>query len=1260
MLLAHTVKNAGEIAAPQGAVGLGVGTQVYLASPDAPSFIVKANISGVSHSETGIENSGVISAAQAQLEAAGGSLYDLAVNHSGVIRATGVQHLADGRVFITADGGNVSISGSVGARDADGAGGEIRIGGDFHGGNPQLANAARTFVAQSAVLDASASSAVGDGGSVVVWADDATAFLGALDAHAGEKGGHGGVAEVSGKHSLRFSGTADLSASAGDRGELLLDPDNLEIVTGSTPVPDALTAFPFAWFSGDDPGDQSLGADTLANLLHSTSVTLQATQTLTVNAPVVVAPGGAPSVDLSLSAPKLLINETVSLANVPGSHLDLSGVADPISTLTSTAGATLAADSIRISQLPTVALNGAVETDRLTYSWLTSQSATSLLATHPGNRIGHLSIVSDEADPQPVRFSSNVSVHSGESMGVTALIDAARSVTLSSTDDLTLEGADGLGYASSINAEEIRLASTGGVLINDAGANALTGPGRRVLYTSGTTGAFTLGGLSGYTQFDGVSFPQDPHGDVTLVLYNSDGAGPPLTLTITANDFVRLYGQANPTFTASFSGGTSDDLTVQPSFTIEGGSAVNVGTYTIVPSGAVSATHDVHYVNGTLRIDPAVLRYVANPAHRLYGDSNPDFDGSVTGFVNGDTLESATSGTLAFGSAAGATSNAGSYGIFGSGLTANHGNYVFEQAVPNSTALTVARAPLTVTIDDASRLYGSANPQFTATFSGFRNEDSLSAVSAYAFFTDATLSSSVGEYAITGAGASQNYALNFVPGTLRVTPAPLTLAGLNVSSVYGDSHPLGYQVIGLRNGDAPDVLSGVLMDTVFFDSTFAGVYSYGFGNAGTAQNYVVTDLRPGTLTITKRPVTGQVADASSIFGAVPQFFDAAFTAPVRSGPQFRVRGTVSAEVLNPGQFPIVPMVEPLGLSTLADIERNYSFDLRPGVLTVEAPPLSPVILTQGTLPTAEETQDKMTKLLDEIEKTQSKVQVVYNFSGANPLTPYDLARASEAFSPDLAALVPGLLAGDAAKNFSPEQIAFLEQLRDGKLSEDALGHRLESDADARAAIMPLLSQATLNAVKSGTPLTLSQQAFVARIANRVNEQRALLKEELQTQLAEFQKMKAEVGANNPFALTTLPDIAMSASQAALERAIGASVAGAGAVVIGGAGALALQLAPTIATFSAKTAEYSAALGAGGAVGLVGIALVMIEIGVQAAVMVAQEQQNKNAYDAMMSRAKTHVDANLGNLDLKNDALAQAEFATAVMMAMLETGVGSGK
>ena len=205
---------------------------------------------------------GTINAVTAELKAAGGNIYALAINNGGVVRATGLQNVG-GHIYLTS-GGAVSTSGTL---DASGSaaggqvivtgssvnvqsgaviaanggtnGGTILIGGDIHGGSvasenlsaTPVATAQQTTVAQGAQISANGGvgGGSGNGGSVVVWSDQQTNFQGAISARGGAQGGNGGFAEVSSKGVLNFAGTADLRAPFGSTGTLLLDPTNLTI-----------------------------------------------------------------------------------------------------------------------------------------------------------------------------------------------------------------------------------------------------------------------------------------------------------------------------------------------------------------------------------------------------------------------------------------------------------------------------------------------------------------------------------------------------------------------------------------------------------------------------------------------------------------------------------------------------------------------------------------------------------------------------------------------------------------------------------------------------------------------------------------------------------------------------------------------------------------------------------------------------------------------------------------------------------------------
>ncbi len=131
-------------------------------------------------------------------------------------------------------GGDITVTGDViilagAAIDAGGAGGggDIRIGGDYRGGG-DLQTASRLSVDAATRLSADASD-LGQGGRVILWSQDHTAFRGSISARGGAAGGDGGLVEVSGKTTLAFSGLVDTRAPGGAGGRLLLDPYNVII-----------------------------------------------------------------------------------------------------------------------------------------------------------------------------------------------------------------------------------------------------------------------------------------------------------------------------------------------------------------------------------------------------------------------------------------------------------------------------------------------------------------------------------------------------------------------------------------------------------------------------------------------------------------------------------------------------------------------------------------------------------------------------------------------------------------------------------------------------------------------------------------------------------------------------------------------------------------------------------------------------------------------------------------------------------------------
>jgi filamentous hemagglutinin family protein len=396
-------------------------------------------------------------------------------------------------------------------------------------------------------------------------------------------------------------------------------------------------------------------------------------------------------------------------------------------------------------------------------------------------------------------------------------------------------------------------------------------------------------------------------------------------LTVTADNATREYGLANPTFTGSITGFRNSDTASVISGLVYGTPATiasNVGTFAITGSGATATNYNFAYVPGTLTITRALLTVTADNATREYGLANPTFTGSITGFRNSDTA-SVISG-LVYGTVATTASDVGTYAITGSGATATNYNFAY---VPGT--LTITRALLTVTADNATREYGLANPAFTGSITGFRNSDTASVISGLVYGTVATTASDVGTYAITGSGATAtNYNFAYVPGTLTITRALLTVTADNATREYGLANPtFTGSITGFRNSDTASVISGLVYGTVATTASDVGTYAI-TGSGATATNYNFAYV-PGTLTITRALLTVTADNATREYGlANPTFtgsitgFRNSDTASVISG---LVYGTVATTASDVGTYAIT------GSGATAT---NYNFAYVPGTLTI--------------------------------------------------------------------------------------------------------------------------------------------------------------------------------------------------------------------------------------------------------------------------------------------------------------------------------------
>lgn len=244
----------------------------------------------------------------------------------------------------------------------------------------------------------------------------------------------------------------------------------------------------------------------------------------------------------------------------------------------------------------------------------------------------------------------------------------------------------------------------------------------------------------------------------------------PAVLTYTATGASRPYGAANPAFTGTVTGFKNSQTqatatTGTLNFSSTATTASTVGNYAINGSGLTANNGNYTFAqaagNSTaLIITAAILTYTANVATRIYGDTDPAFSGTITGFVNGDTQASATTGSLTFTTTATVTSSAGTWPINGSGLTANSSNYEFANASANSTAFTITKRPLDFS---GARTFINGNSTFSAsqlTPGNIANNDVLSIggsatvsspnVGTYASFVANSLTTTNTNYQVTG------------------------------------------------------------------------------------------------------------------------------------------------------------------------------------------------------------------------------------------------------------------------------------------------------------------------------------------------------------------------------------------------------------------------------------------------------------------------------------------------------------------------------
>ena len=233
-------------------------------------------------------------------------------------------------------------------------------------------------------------------------------------------------------------------------------------------------------------------------------------------------------------------------------------------------------------------------------------------------------------------------------------------------------------------------------------------------------------------------------------------------LNVKADDKTRLEGTDNPALTVTYTGfknGETDAvLETKPTVTTTATKTSAPGTYPITVSGGSAKNYVLNYINGTLTVTEGQLTLTAKSYSREYGEPNPafGFDQSGTSTLRG-TPEITCSATK--------TSPVGTYDIVISKGSVENKNVTYV----NGT-LTITKAQLTVTANDAYRFEGEPNPVFTLSYSGWKNGEDESVLTKKPVATttaDENSGPDVYDIVVSG-GEATNYYFKYVNGALTV------------------------------------------------------------------------------------------------------------------------------------------------------------------------------------------------------------------------------------------------------------------------------------------------------------------------------------------------------------------------------------------------------------------------------------------------------------------------------------------------------------
>lgn len=238
------------------------------------------------------------------------------------------------------------------------------------------------------------------------------------------------------------------------------------------------------------------------------------------------------------------------------------------------------------------------------------------------------------------------------------------------------------------------------------------------------------------------------------------------------------YGAAEPTYTVSYSGFISgedqSDLATAPVAFVSISWPANPADYTIYLSEGSDENYSLSYDYGVLTVNPLILNNIT-ASNNLY-----TYDGMVKN-ITVVTAPLDVNCIVTYRKDGVSVANPTDAGTYIATITIAEPGYLSESYY---AYLTIDKAPLSITANSTTVLFGSPEPTFSATYSGWVNGETIAVIDQLpTFYVEGKWPLLPGNYTILVSGGSDNN-YSFLPQTGSLTVSLATVDSVAFTNLF--------------------------------------------------------------------------------------------------------------------------------------------------------------------------------------------------------------------------------------------------------------------------------------------------------------------------------------------------------------------------------------------------------------------------------------------------------------------------------------------